>query len=377
MGKTKRTPPPVIEQSEFLGIQKQLDVLKFNASDTRDSNDTKVFNLGLARVSPQGRFPIALVSGAGLATTGRREDAKRGINVIRYGNDRSFTKVALRFDRSSQEDLRRLCRGIIEKWKKAYDTTTRNKWYQDSFASLTDGTKVFTACEPINDPSMYAGMMLTDPDLFDSPGRTFGPFLYSDDEDASWYCDMGVDEGYAGGDRGPASDYRLYLYTEKGQLVGDKEEDGVPVYKKDGIPVKNHKMLGNLVDSKLYKNQRRVCNAMVQITRLTWKCCKDESGTLRLVPIFRMRVTESMAMIASEETGERSGITPEQRSSIINAIVFKNLAMPSGFGKRKRAKGGVAPTFNLKRSKTEVAQVPVDGSQTDDVADEIDTDGET
>ena len=373
MGKSKRTPPPAVEADKFLSIEDQVSQVKFRppkgGNKTNDPN-TKALQLSLSFGSVQGLYPIVAIRNARLGPIGKRDESRRGLCVFKNKDSNyTFPRLALWLDSKQHGDLRQLLAGILKRWKDDHDPN-KSMWYQNNFEDLTDGSKVFTAARGMEDMSAYDGVEFTGDDEFDSPDRTYGKFFTAEDESpGQWLCSFFLDQGYDGRDGTDPSDFRIFFTTEKA-MMPDKEENENIVYKKDGIPIKNHSMINNLVDSDFYRKGNWGCNAMIQVTGLTWRCAKTTSGDPCLYPIFRMRVTDSIRFKPLEDDAGGNGLTREQRSAIMSSIIFEGLSGPAGAKKRK--KSAVAPTFNVPKKAKADSPVP-ESQEIDEIAD---TDGE-
>lgn len=359
----------------MLNVEPQLSALKIQVTKAKKP-DVAMAKFALPMGHSAGKYPSVLVEGATMGATGKKGEHRRGLNIVEFsvgsGQTATFADLKLCFKRKDQEQLAALCAGILEKFVEKFPPTTNKKVYQDIFESITNGSEVFTATRALQDLELLSDLEVGDPHSFDEPASTFGPFLYDQDEDPKpWYAGVRVSEGFPAKDDKPATDYRAIFFDERGKQFPSKVEEGVTVYQKGGLPLTSTKLLRSLIDSDFYKKNRWACNAVVQVYGMDLKCGTGYDNNSVMFPVFKLRTTGSLRFqIAKDEDSDH--ISHEQRSSLLDSLVFAGVTAPSKKRRRPTASASVA-TF--KSAKKAAVVVEEKGSDTE-VLSEEDLDGE-
>jgi hypothetical protein len=324
--------------------------------------DDVTFNAYLKRGSPEGYCPAVKVTGATLGSIGKHEDRRRGIDVYEYtaGSEKKVgVKIALGLSKEDQKAMGELIRGVIDKLRETKDPMTKSIWYQEHFVSLTDGTKVFNATHDMTVPEGFSELVLDGGAYHESPCKTWGPFLYGDDEEYRWYTKANVEE-----------DVTVYMYNpKKGGIEYPKTtEEGQVVYPKGGVQVKNSNVLRTLLGSKLYTENQWRATCVARLTSVQLVCAEagmspDGVQKYAVSPRFAFRVPTSIVLVKYEPSPDEIGLTDKQREDATRAALFKGMSAPKQ--KRKAREPAVAPVF--KKSKE---------AEEEDEEDELNTDGE-
>ena len=355
-----------VDPQTLLNVEQQLEALTFKGGVEKKYKGS--YTLQLQNLISVGRTPIVPVIKATLGKTGKKDSNSRGVHVIKYqlgnnGGSNAFTKVALGLKASAQPALKELCKGIFDKWIGKHSPTLRSTEYQKLYPELNDGTKVFSATSALVNTDQLVVTEL-DNDYFGSPSVTYAPFVFGDDDDATWYNDMTLSEGFAANNDHPATDHRIVFYDDKGRQIGNKVEDEVEVYRKGGVPLMSSSALDLLTKSQFYKKGRWECSCMVEVTSMSIKLGKSNDQHI-LYPTFNLRTRGSLRMQQSVKVEDPDALTFDQRTSIFDSIIFDGVTAPSR--KRKRA-----ATIGVKKEKKKVTK---ESSKVDKTP--IDTDGES
>jgi hypothetical protein len=355
-----KTSKIVIEPADFFDLDKQVKGLLFK-TDKKKTN----FFCNLQHGNALGRVPCVPVMHAPLGMCGKKDMGGRGLQVIQYklngGKSGSFMKVNLALKAHEQRDLRNLCKSIYTGWLNKHSPTTRSTEYQSMFPELTDGTKVHLATKALINTDLLATTDIP-VDHYQSPCATYGSFLFDEDLDGSpWYNSIDVAEGFPEREDTASTDYRIMFFDDKGRQIGNKTEDDVEVYKKGGLPLMSTKAVSILTNSDFYKKGRWVCSTVVQVYAMNLKIGENMDGDKVIYPEFRMRTRGSLRMQQVAKVDDPNALTFDQRTSIMDSIIFAGVTAPSR--KRKRSSPSVSA------SKPKVAKlkekIPETGINTD------------
>lgn len=338
--------------SSIISVAAQVGDIRFSQRAKSAKAKGPNFDVQLNRKNPAGRNPCCIVHNAKLGLWGRPSEGNRGLKVVEYtmngtNNTAMFSTLTLALDRSRHTEVYEMCRAVLAKWVEKHDPVRKSMWYQNHFPQLTDGTKVHRACRALLTNDLYIDQEFDGPEQYDSPGRTYGEFLFGNDEECKpWYCDVRVSEGFPAKDDRLATEYTISFFDERGKQCGDKTEGGMTVYKKGGIPLMSPKMLKVLTQSEFYKGTYWNCCTIMQLYAMEMRCVETDDGGHCIFPVFQFRTNNSLCFQASlpERVAEGS-ITFEQRNAIFHSAIFDGVSNP--VKKRKRStsvKGANATT---------------------------------
>lgn len=336
----KRKAVPDVDASTIMDIDAQIKTLSV-VEGKQTKGDNRYMRLSVSRSNPLGPIPIVVVRNAPLGATGKRSERGRGLRVIDSANG-SFMTLALGLNRDTQKDLRTMLLAALRKHNEKFDPVQKSLIYQKAFPDLDDGTKVFKASYGLQSEEALMSMELSSPE-WDSPSRTFGPFLFSEEEDVpAWYTDVSVGTGFEARDTAPATDYRVLFYDDKGKQIPSKSEDGLNIYSKGGIPLSSSKMVNAMTTSEFYLSNRWLCTAALHVTSIVIKIGMNAQEERVLYPVFKMRTSGSIRMQMAPPQDMTGVITFEQRGSLLDAIIFEGVSGPS---KKRRRPAASVKTF--------------------------------
>ena len=349
-------------QEDFLNVERQLKALTFKAGKTSNS-----FGCQLLPGNPLGRVPSVHIKAAGLGICGKKNANQRGIQVQEYdGGSKMFCKLNLVLKAEEQVELKEMCLGIFNAWMKKHSPSLRSQEYEGMFSNqLTDGSKVGIATKGLINTDILKTMDIP-LDHFNSPANTYGSFLFDSEEggfSGPWYKSLELSEGFPAKDDRPATDHRVMFFDDKGRQIGTKMEDEVEVYKKGGVPLLSKKALDILTKSEFYKKGRWVCSCVVQVYGFHLNVGRDSSNEYVVYPQFRIRTSGSFRMQQVAKIDDPKALSWDQRTSIMDALVFQGVAGPTK--KRKRAVTTTTQRSPSKTSKTPNKAIPKDGVCTD------------
>jgi hypothetical protein len=365
----KKDGVPASADGIYEDVGRQLSGLYLKARKNRggrSKDDSVTIATYLARGSPEGSCPAVKVDDASLGMVGKSSDVRRGLDVFEYtaGTEKIVSvKLALGLDPETQSSLKELLIGVVGKIGTFKNTLTKSSWYQNTFESLNDGTKVYNSTNCIQNPEGFRNVTLDDEYVWESPSSTWGPFLYGDEQDTKWYTKARVSE-----------DAQVYLYSNKKGIVeyAKTSEEGQVVYPKGGVPVKNTNMLKTLLSSKLYSEKMWRAKCVLRLTSISLKCAPtgvNSAGNQQhaVYPVFNFTIPTAVVLVEyNPSVDDEGGLTDKQREDATRAVLFAGMVAPKI--KRKSREAAVAPVF--KKRKTD--SVDVD----DDDDEDIDTDGE-
>ena len=357
----------------MLDVQPQLDALKIQVIKGK-KEDVAVASFRLPVGTAVGRYPTVLIKSASMGATGKKGENRRGLNVVEWnlgnGQHGMFSDLKLGLKRSEQEDLGAMCVGILEKFVTKFPPTTNKKVYQDMFESITNGSEVFTATKAFQELETFSELEVCEPHNWDSPSTSFGPFLFDQDEDPKpWYAGVRISEGFPAKDDKPATDYRIVFFDERGKQIATKVEEGVTVYQKGGLPLTSTKLIKSLTDSDFYRKTRWTCTAAVQVYGMDIKCGTGNDDNAVMFPVFKLRTTGSIRFQVASTDDDESGVSMDQRTSLLDSLVFSGVAAPS----KKRRRPAASSAATAKPAKKIAAVMP---SSDTEVLSEEELDGE-
>jgi hypothetical protein len=284
--------------------------------------------------SVDGYFPVTTLKGCTLASNGKKGTDSRGFKVVDFvmksgGAKGQFLSLALGVPKEGQW-MSDLIKGSIDRFVDLYDPIKKSSWYQATFPQLDDGTKVFTATAALQSPEQFQYMTIEGEGEWDSPQKTWGPFVYGSDDDTKMYINLSVEE----------TRYVIRCFDEKMKKMGKKEPDSVVVYPKDGVALANATQLKLFLESEFYKKTRWTARVMARITRVVFKCGQTgthagtDNPTYGIYPVFKYKTDSDVALIESSNIG--SGMLDEDTLDVArNLLLYEGLPMPTK--KRKRA----------------------------------------
>jgi len=374
MSQSVSTVPPSSD-GIYEDVERQLNGMNLKARKPNAMSKREQFQLGtyLERGSPEGPYPAVKVDNARLGMVGKSGENRRGLDVYEFTAGSETTPVvrlAVGLRQEDQANMRKLMTGVIEKLKGFKDPMTKSIWYQSTFSSLTDGTKVYNSTGGIEHPSEFLTATLDDEFVWDSPSGTWAPFLYGEEPESTWYIKPRLE-----------ADAQVYLYTntKKGCVEIQKtSEEGQVVYPKGGVPVKNTNMLKTLLSSKLYSEKMWQAKCIVKLTSINLRCSpagsSAEGGQKYCVyPVFNFSVPTAVVLVEYDPSSEDvGGITDKQRMMATRSVLFEGLVAPKP--KRKARETTNAPVFNkAKKHKKNSVEVDLEDEEEEE---ELDTDGE-
>ena len=376
----KRTGPPMPVMvgaglsETFADVDRQIKSMVVKANTGAYSKKNQAGNaLWNERGTPEGAFPLIKVLQASLGLTGKALEKRRGVDLYDFAvgptETKTVCKVSLGLDPTKHTDVKKIMLAAIEKFKNAHDPIHKSMWYEKTFSQLDDGTKVFTATEPLQgDGSSYLGVSFEGEDQWDSPSSTFAPFLYDEKNESTYYIKATIDP-----------EARMYLYNNKkgGSEFSKVTESDQVVYPKGGIAVKNTNAVRTLIHSNLYKNTIWRMNSVMQLRGITFKCAQSGTTsagnpTYTVYPVFNFVVTGTFALVQSDAMEDSGSVlTEKQRDAAIKACVFEGMTAPRASRKARE------PLFNLPaKKKAKTSNEKEDADDEDSDTEGLDTDGE-
>lgn len=356
-------------ESAIFDVERQLKATKLAADTRAGGGKTErhgVHTPWLNKGSQEGYFPTVIVRNATLGMVGKAGDGKRGFTQYTFktngGPDKTQTRIAIGLEPNQHDDLQKMLCGILDKLIAMRHPVQKSMYYQMMFPTkLLDGTQVFNATAGLTNPSSFAEMQFEDSDTqWDSPGRTWGPFLYGGEEaQSSWYPKVRVDD-----------QSQVFLMNSKKKQFQRTSENEQIVYPRDGIQVGNHNMLNTLLSSELYKGKQWRANLSLQVTGIEFKC--GQTGTTMegnprygISPVFSMKAVGPIALQEHSQAVEEGGMTPDQLMAAQMAAVFEGMTTPN---RKRKIKDQVhAP---LKVSKSTHANSVADDKDTEESEEE-------
>lgn len=343
-----------VDVADFKSVEAQLKTA--TVTEGKKSPLTGVnFQFKLATGSDQGRVPMVLIRNAPISLIGSKGEHSRGLKVFNTGmmDKKPFSKLAIKVNRREQPDLYNMCKGLLEKAFKFKDPVKQSMWYQNAFPDLLDGTHVYNATKGIVDPDVFLGMDAPLLDMtgerFNYPASTYAPFLYGDDEEADWHATLSVFNGFEETDEKPAAISSLFCFTEAGKACQQQMDQGMCIYKREGVKLNEYKLLTNMTESPFYKKSWWKVSTWVTIRSVRLATGKDSAGKPVIFPVFNISTQGSIRMDRTEPE-EYKGINYEQRQSIMDSILFDNVKGPS---KKRKKSSSTAPSFNHPKLKRE------------------------
>ena len=283
--------------------------------------------------SIDGFYPKSFTDKCTLGSNGPKDSGSRGFRVVDYtlksgGAKGQFLSLSLGIGREGQ-CISDMMSGCIDRFVQMHPTS-ETAWYQSTFPELDDGTKVFLATKCLNNPKEYQYMTVEGEGQWDSPQKTWGPFVYGSDDEVRMYVNLSVEQTV----------HVLKCFDEKKKKMSKKEHNSVVVYPRDGIPLSNFTQLKPFLDSEFYKKTRWTARVLARISRVVFKCGivgrhpTSENAIYGIYPVFKFK-TESDILL-TETTSVMSNMLDEDTLEVArNLVLYEGLPMPTK--KRKRA----------------------------------------
>lgn len=365
---TKKNKNSVPEDAKIFDHERQLGEIKLRKMTL--STKPGAFAVNLGRIAPEGASPVLSVTDCTLGRIGKSEEGRRGFGVYTKGPSQ-FTRLALGVGKSNEyvgKYLERVIQCLV-----ASHHPNRDRWYQESFPELTNGTKVHFAGAPLLNPSSFNSVAFDQSyeHVWDEPARTWGPMISGDDEDYRWYISARVDP-----------DSKIFLYDpKKNKPFGKVNEGSLEVYSKDGVDTSNANVLRAFLDSKVYRQKTWRVRCLLRLTSVEFRCAPITSvteGEQRYVvyPTFSFATYGPIVLMETDPETTGSMVTDDQREDAAFAAVFGGLVAPSRKRKSRKTTTDTqnAPVFNMvKKSKKNADAEVIEGT---DESDGGATDGE-
>ena len=302
-------------------VDKQLTGMKILKSKSTFSTKKKAMHTPwLARGSVEGSFPTVIIDNVRLASVGKADEHRRGFDIYEFSPNNQAISISLGITRTDNQDLRDIMAGIVLNFVGLKDPITKNKFYQDTFPQqLTDGTKVHSATQCLLSPDEYVDMTFVDSvHEWDSPAKTFGPFLFSPDDESTYYTKPKID---------PES--LIFMYTVKGKQFQTVKENNMVVYPRGGIRAGDTNVLANFMRSDMYKSKQWRVRGTIAVTGISLNCGEVMTigGTpgFAVAPDFSLRMSGPIVLTEYNAVEEEGGVSKDQRLEAQFAAIFKNM----------------------------------------------------
>lgn len=355
--------PDIKNPIEMLKPSNQLEHIKFEFSQKTQANGELPIKVSVPYKLNIGSSPLVRVSNAGLAICGAAVNNIRGLNIAKWtinNTTREFATLKLATNRTEHRDLYEICSYMIKQIATRKDPVSNSKWWESKFANFTNGTEVYSGTKEIQNVNELLDLEIPS-DTWNAPARTFGKFLYSENEDdAKWYTEFSLPQTKEGEDSRPE---RLVLYDEKGKMVGSRtDSNGNEVYAKGGIELTNTKKLRDLVESKFYKDGIWKCDTHVRIFKIVLKYCEKANA---VYPVFKMSTAGDLKFQASSKKLDPNQLTSEQIFSSLNASLYEGVTAPSR-KKRKVSRPKKVVAVQSKLETEVISESDVEGDDDDE-----------
>lgn len=348
---------------EMLKPSNQIPHLKFELNQKPQNGELSV-KLAVPWKLNIGPSPLVRIAGSSLALCGAATNKIRGLNIIKWAinnTTREFATLKLAVNRTDQHDLYEMCHEIIKQIAEKKDPVHHSKWWESKFPNnLSNGTQVYEGTKEFQ----HIGDMLSleiPSDSWNAPARTFGKFLFSENEDDStWYTEISLPQTKKGEDSRPE---RLVLYDEKGKMIGNRtDSNGNEVYPKGGIELTNTKLLRDLVESKFYKEGIWKCDTHARIFKVVIKYCAMANAAY---PVFKMSTVGDVKFQLSSKKLDPNQLSSDQIMASLNGALYEGVTPPS----RKKRKIVKAKKMVSKQGKIEseaISESDVEGDDDDE-----------
>jgi len=360
--KTSASKAKVITPEVCYDKARHLSTFKLK-EDTSHVHGEVAFTPMLPYGSIDGYFPTTPLKGCTLASNGKKGTDTRGFKIVDFvmkkgGAKGQFLSLALGVPKEGQW-MSDIIKGSIDRFVAEYDPIKKSAWYQKTFPQLDDGTKVFTATAALQSPDQFQYMTIEGEGEWDSPQKTWGPFVYGSDDDTKMYINLSVDE----------TRHVVRCFDEKMKKMSKKEVGTVMMYPKDGIALSNTTQLKLFLESEFYTKKRWTARVMARITRVVFRCgqvgvhASTDNPIYGVYPVFKFKTDSDVALIESSNTG--SGMLDEDTLDVAkNLLLYEGLPMPT----KKRKRVAAKKVFGAS-SQSEIAS---DDGKADDVVAESD-----
>ena len=336
MGKPTASKQSSINRAGYLDVLPQLDALTVSE---RFNTDGVSLQFSFKKDTVECGKPTIVIKKAGLVTVGKKGSNERGFKIIKYllnGGKKggTFVKCKMALGSADQDDLRGMCKGLLEKIVERRDPVKASQWYQNTFG-LEDGTAVFNATQELCAPQNYVNCELCEDQIWDSPSKTFGPFLYGDqDANETWYANVNVHQGFPAKDDKPLNECAIFCFDDKGKMCSNKSDDNLEVYNRSGVPMLNETKFGVFLGSSFYTENSWRMTSGLRIASVKLKRMTRVDGSYVIVPHFNLSTTGNIRLQQYKLEKDDNYLSYDQRDAIMDSFIFEGVSAPSR--KRKR-----------------------------------------
>lgn len=301
-------------------LKQQLETISFV------KNNNKNYSFYVNCKSALGNSLVVLTEFCKLAPNGK--DPKiRGLNIYKGVQKSTFCSLKVIVTQETCPELKELCLSVLNTWKKKHDPISENLWYQNTF-NLGDGIRVQNAVEGIRNYNTFNEFVVDGNKDYDTPGRTYGNFLFKEDNDSAWFLSATVPATGEGGS--------LVLVDENGQKIRTKQG----VYTSGGIPLDDHEMVRKLIESSFFQESQWRCKTLLRLVSFDWVKERDRArGYDVLFPVFKFKISGGILMKRHIPEKIEGALTQQERENILTSLVFKDYEMPSKRRKISKKKG--------------------------------------
>ena len=318
---------------DFGDVDRQLAGLVVSPSATKYSKQGAVsFRLSIPYGSPEGYSPVCWVRGGRLGRFGSSEDPSFGFAVRQVSGSASWVKFHVGLDNNSCPGLAKIIKGFMDTFLKTYliidgqpaDALNRVR-YQKNFAELNDGTKVDQATQHLRDPARFVDLSLpvegTDYFTFDSPARTFAPYVYGEDN-STYYLEATVpsDED---------DESAVFCFTAEDKTFESQVKGGVTVYPETGIRLTHTDALDVFSKSDFFRKKTWAVTFALRVSSMEFLCRKrgEWPGTgnplYAVYPVFKYRTVGGIKLQEVKREGDGELHSDAQCAALANSFMFK------------------------------------------------------
>ena len=300
--------------------------------------------------SPISNFPVVRLQNLVPAIVGGKKTygkvQQRGFALTRRpAYDILSLRVGVPYENAA---LRDALMPIWEKTIKSFNPVNKSMTYQQWFAPLDDGTKVFKATQALSDLQMNSyNDVVDDSDdfAFSVPDRTFNQYLQQDaDVGTFWFLNLRFPSTQTSSAR--------FFDTHNNEYTAQRTNNA---YNKGGLNLTDYDAVEKLLESDFYTKKTWTIGLVVQMRGVTLRLGQKHENPC-VYPIFNLS-PGTVVHFQEVVLDGKEPIAPEEAHNLEQALVLEGM---KGVGRKRKKIAAPVKTEKPKKSKTKKPEASVD-----------------